>query len=101
MSGTPTQSSFTPETRSLRSRLGQAGERLPGGPALFVRGWTGRGALRLASAAAVVRVRAAMAEAMGSGRTETLAAVVKAAEGRGVSTAAARLLIEAAEGLGK
>jgi hypothetical protein len=42
-----------------------------------------------------------MAEAMGSGRTETLAAVVKAAEGRGVSTAAARLLIEAAEGLGK
>jgi hypothetical protein len=51
--------------------------------------------------AAMVRVRAAMAEAMGSGRTETFAAVVKAAEGKGVSAAAARLLTEAAEGLRK
>lgn len=51
--------------------------------------------------AAMVRVRAAMTEAMGSGRTETLAAVVKAAEGKGVSAAAARLLTEAAEGLRK
>ena len=49
----------------------------------------------------LVLIRAAMAEAIGSGRTETLAAVVKAAEGKGVSAAAARLLTEAAEGLRK
>lgn len=49
----------------------------------------------------LVLIKAAMAEAMGSGRTETLAAVVKAAEGKGVSAAAARLLKEAAEGLRK
>lgn len=46
-------------------------------------------------------IKAALAEARGSGRTETLAAVVKAAEGQGVSAAAARLLTEAAEGLRK
>lgn len=49
----------------------------------------------------LVLVRAAVAEARGSGRTETLAAVAKAAEGKGVSAAAARLLVEAAEGFRK